>query len=105
MKLMHVMPELVINKQETISGIQKQFNNFFPFLKIEFFRQAPIAGIGNTKNKMITIDIKIGELLGKNKSGHMNFSDQTKVADLEKIFEKDFGLFIQVFRKSGKVWL
>jgi len=102
---MYAMPELVINNQQTITGVQKQFNNHFPFLKIEFFRQAPVSGIGNAKNKMIIYDMKLSDLQNVNKGGSINLSGKMTVTDLEKYFEKEFGLFIQVFRKSGKIWL
>ncbi len=99
------MPELVINNQQTITGVQKQFNNIFPFLKIEFFRQAPVSGIGNARNKMIIYDMKLGELQNLNKGGSLNLTNKMTVAELENYFEKEFGLYIQVFRKSGKIWL
>ena len=99
------MPELVINKQQTVAGIQEQFNSQFPFLKIEFFRQAPLSGIGNAKNKMIILDMKLDAIHGITKSGKIILSNQMTVAELERSFENEYGLFIQVFRKSGKIWL
>jgi hypothetical protein len=105
MIILNAMPELVINNQQSITGVQRQFNNIFPFLKIEFFRQAPISGIGNAKNKMIIYDMKLSDLQNVNKGGSINLTSKMTVSDLEKYFEKEFGLFIQVFRKSGKIWL
>ena len=99
------MPELVINMQQTVAGIQTQFNSQYPFLKIEFFRQAPVSGIGNAKNKMIIHDMKLDAIHGISKIGKIKLSNQMTVNELENCFEKEYGLFVQVFRKSGKIWL
>lgn len=99
------MPELLIDSHQTITGVQKQFNSAFPFLKIEFFSQAPLPGIGNPKNKMIVFDMKLSEFQNINKRGKIDITARTTVSDLEKYFASEFGLYIQVFRKSGKIWL
>lgn len=103
--MFNTMPELVIDSEQTITGIQEQFNSSYPFLKIEFFSQAPLPGIGNPKNKMIVDDSKLKEIQNKNKNGIINIKKNTKVADLETCFAVEYGLFVQVFRKSGKIWL
>jgi hypothetical protein len=94
-----------IHKEQTISGAQKQFNEAFPFLKIEFFRQPPVSGKGNAKNKMIVYDLKLEEIQTKNKSGKIKLIESITVNELENLFEKNFGLYVQVFRKSGRIWL
>lgn len=35
----------------------------------------------------------------------ISFSDQTSVQELEKQMEEGFGLHVQVFRRSGNIWL
>ena len=99
------MPQLLIDRKQTIAGVQKQFNSAFPFLKIEFFRQAPIPGKGNAKNKMFIYDVKLNEIQNLNKVGTILLSNETTVSELEKLFKDEYGLYVQVFRKSGKVWL
>lgn len=99
------MPELVIDSKQTIKGIQKQFNTLYSFLKIEFFSQPPLPGIGNPKNKMIVYDTKLNEIQIFNKSGTISLTSNTTAAELENCFALEFGLYVQVFRKSGKIWL
>jgi hypothetical protein len=99
------MPQLHIKQRETMSELQKEFNNHCPYLRIEFFRQAPVAGIGNSKNKMINYDMRLGEIQFINKQGSIDIADNTTVTELENCFEKEFGLYVQVFRKSGRIWL
>src|SRR5438552_4129320 len=99
------MNELIIKRGDKISIIQDQFNKYFPFLKIEFFRQAPVSGMGNSKNKMITDDLRMEQIVGFKEEGKIKLTNNMIVSSLEKFFETQCGLFIQVFRKSGKVWL
>jgi hypothetical protein len=101
----NAMPELIINSKQTISGVQQQFNDAFQFLKLEFFNQPPISGIGNAKNKMIIRDMKLNEIQILSKSGKIIITNNMTVSSLEKCFINDFGLYVQVFRKSGKIWL
>ncbi len=95
--------EIGINK--TTSELKKEFNKQYPFLKIEFFREPCIKGTGFTKDKLIKRDEKLGNLQREIKQGHFTFSDSTIVDEFEKLFFKKFGLCVQVFRKSGNVWL
>ena len=99
------MPALFIDKGQTISSVQRQFNKIFPYLKLEFFQQPPVAGIGNSKNKMIVFDMYLLKLQKVNYEGTIDFNGSTTVSELENEFARQFGLFVQVFRKSGKVWL
>ncbi len=94
-----------IHAQQTISGAQKQFNTAFPFLKIEFFSEAPLSGKGNARNKMITGDAKLESIQFKSNSGKIILHKGTTVTQLEECFENEFGLYVQVFRKSGRIWL
>ena len=96
---------LRIDSSQTISGVQKQFNDLYSFLRLEFFRQPPVSGAGNAKNKMITYDMKLRDIQNIIKTGEIKVSNQTLVSELENQFEKEFGLYVQVFRKSGKIWL
>jgi hypothetical protein len=99
------MPQLHIEKQETMSSLQMEFNKHYPYLKIEFFRQAPVAGIGNSKNKIINYDMRLGDIQFINRQGTVDITDKTTVIELESCFANEFGLYIQIFRKSGSIWL
>jgi hypothetical protein len=99
------MGEIIVKKEDRISAVQQQFNRFFPFLKIEFFNQAPVSGFGNAKNKMIVDDRKMHLINGFIHEGNIELNNNTVVSAFENKFESKCGLFIQVFRKSGNVWL
>ncbi len=96
---------IVIEINKSTAELKKEFNRLYPFLKIEFFREPCVKGTGFTKDKLIMRDEKLGHLQRKIKEGQFIFNDSTKVGDFEKSFFKKFGLCIQIFRKSGNVWL
>lgn len=96
---------MTIDGKQTIATLQKEFNKSFPYLKIEFFREPCIKGKGNSKDKMITTNEVISRLQTKKKFGKISFTNQTMVRELEENFLNKFGICMQVFRKSGKIWL
>ena len=97
---------LLISGDRSIADVQKEFNSAYPFLKLEFFRN------GMKRQSRYHANLKIGSntrlrdswILRKD-SGHLDLSDSMTVLELEESFIDQFGLSVQVFRKSGNVWL
>jgi len=96
---------LVIDNAATTSDIKKQFNDVFPFLKIEFFRELHIAGLGTSKNKIISSEIKLGEIQKIKRKGKVEIGNDIVVGKFEQQLKNEFGLYVQIFRKSGSIWL
>ena len=96
---LHIAP----NRQ--ISEIQKDFNKSFPFLKLEFFNNTHYSSAGFSVNEMISRSKKIGDTKLERADGYIEINEGLKVIELERIFKDQFGLAVQVFRKSGKIWL
>lgn len=97
---------IVIDESQTIESVQKKFIDAFPFLKIEFFRDSHTVGSGSKKKRMYeSKSVKLFKLSKNFKRGRISIEANRTVANLESDFQNQFGLNIQVFRKSGKVWL
>ncbi|MDP1803322.1 MAG: hypothetical protein Q8L81_18310 [Bacteroidota bacterium] len=97
--------KILINDKRKIQAIQKDFNKQFPYLKLEFFSKPHAVG-GGTHKKLMKIPSKtLGECRTIHDSGTLTITPQMTVADLEQSFSNVYGLSVQVFRKSGKVWL
>jgi hypothetical protein len=84
-----------------VHDVQEEFSNAFPFLKLEFFKNKKLTGrvitpAGNTR---------IGSYQRSIAGGIIEIDPQMKVADLEKTFSEQFKLYVQVFRRSGSLWL
>jgi hypothetical protein len=95
---------LYIDDRSQVRSIQKQFNAYYPFLKLEFFKNHT-----NEKNfskaETFTSDEFIKNLFTKNKEGIINISEKRIVAEVENDFKNKFGLLAQIFRLSGNVWI
>lgn len=94
-----------INDSRKISVIQEEFNHTYPYLKIEFFSKPHKPGGGSAKKLVEQNSKTIGECRTIHNTGKINISPDMTVTDLEQKFNEIYGLGVQVFRKSGNVWL
>ena len=97
---------LSIFEDRTISEVQQEFNEAFPFLKIEFFKNGTIRKDRYPAHLQFACGLKIKEAWNKKKQeGFLDVTDAMTVSDLENSFMDQFGLSVQVFRRSGNIWL
>ena len=96
---------LRIAPNRLISDLQKEFNNAFPFLKIEFFQSRNQQIPAFTFQQILPRNIRIVEGQTAITDGDIEITSDMKVKDLEKIFKDQFSLLAQVFRRSGNLWL
>ena len=94
---------LVISKEKTIHDVQQDFSSQFPFLKLEFYkRENADAALPVKKHLSHSTSLKQA---GLKENGVLDVQNETTVVSLEKKFLSDFGLNVQVLRKSGMLWL
>lgn len=97
--------QLIINDHVKIYAIQKEFNTMFPYLNLEFFSKFHKSG-ESTAKKFIEAHTKtLGECRTVRKDGEIIITPEMTVEGLERTFADIYGLAVQVFRKSGRVWL
>ncbi len=98
---------LRIAPNRLVSEVQDEFNQAFPYLKLEFFqdRSKPKDKNGVGVNKVVPHHKRIGDCQPKVVDGLCEIQDAMKVSDLEKKLKEQFGLNVQVFRHSGTIWL
>lgn len=96
---------LYISPNRLISDIQKEFTKVFPFLKLEFFNNKTFSRSDFQAQKIIPHNRKIGDSQLIKTEGDIKIEEEMKVKELEKIFKEEFNLAVQVFRKSGTMWL
>lgn len=87
-----------------IKDIKKQFHYWFPNLKIEFFRTEQSGNEAQSKSEQLSNEFMIQDLAGV-KYGDFQFESQMTVKLFEEKFRDEFGLNVQVFRKSGAVYI
>lgn len=96
---------LTINDNQKLSDVKNEFNSFFPYLKLEFFKHKHGVNKGNPKSDMLSSDLTFNKARKKHSEGTIVIKENMSVADLEQLFQEVFGISAQVFRKSGKSWI
>ncbi len=85
--------KLCIEKGKPVRNIQKEFNELYPFLKIELTeKEQPSTKVISDNNFL-------------DNSEYVNISGTRTVAELEADFKNSFNLPIQVFRRAGSLWI
>lgn len=94
-----------INDHRKVYAIKEEFNNAFPYLKLEFFTKPHKPGGASPKTYITDSGHLIGDIRTVHESGTITITPQMTVSELEQHFADVYGLSVQVFRKSGDVWL
>jgi hypothetical protein len=89
--------DIIIRSNTKINELKLYFNKRFPMLKLEFFKSG--------EKLPVEADVTVGEIRKNGHDGHIEIHSLLTAAELEKSFTDVFGIDLQVFRKSGKVWL
>jgi len=97
--------QLRIEYDTTIKDVQREFNAFYPYLKIEFFENSYPEDNPGQKSRRISGNKVVAEISKFNASGRIDMDGKRTVSQLENEFREAFGLPVQVFRKSGNLWI
>ena len=97
--------KLHIYHNDTLENVQRSFNAEFPYLRLEFFNRPHDKGKPTEKLFMVNAKRTVDSCNPDLKEATVSIPTAMTVHELEKLFQQDLGLYIQVFRKSGKVWL
>lgn len=88
--------KLHIKPDETIWTLQTRFSEAYPFLKLEFLKAGTMLHPSTLIRKACQ---------GKLKTGILEIDGKTRVSELETALWERFHLRVQVFRKTGGMWL
>jgi hypothetical protein len=94
-----------ISDNKRLLDVKREFSEKFPFLKIEFYRRQHEVHQGSPERHHIPAETTIGEARLVHEEGELSINGHLKVSTLEQNFFEKFGLNVQVFRKSGNLWL
>lgn len=98
--------DLYLSPDKTIGALQTEFTEAFDGLKIVFFSKPHAEHKGSAAKFLIQDrDMLLSQLVPSLKSGTITIGPETVVWDMEKVFESEYGLHVQLFRKSGRTWL
>lgn len=97
--------QIIVNDDRSIFAIQQEFNRMFPYLKLEFFSKLHRTGRPSSLKFLEHNSKKLGEFRKMHSSGEIPIIPAMTVSELEQLFGDQYGLGVQVFRKSGSIWL
>ena len=97
--------KLLITDTMSVRDLQLAFNGLFPFLKLEFFRNRTFLEKMYPFNRLVPPHNTIGQIWKKREEAEIEINEDTRVKELEKDFMDKFGIAMQIFRKSGNLWL
>lgn len=98
--------QLSITADRTMGEIQQDFQAEFPFLKLVFFQKGHKAYKSSHSKFMLTDhSATMRDLCDRHHDGLLFIESEMPTWQVERLFEEEFGLHVQIFRKSGNVWL
>lgn len=95
---------LYIERGSPTDNIKRQFNFYYPYLKIEFYARPFVKQTFASKKDSIELNGKSNQLTHFSCSGIINISGNRTVRELECDIAS-LGLHGQVLRKSGHMWI
>lgn len=94
-----------ITDQKTIEEVQEEFNKMFEGLKLEFYKSAHSAEQGSPAKDQLDSKLTIGAARTQHNDGDFTITPDMSVAAFENALAKQYGLNVQVFRRSAELWL
>ena len=95
-----------IHADKTLGAVQSDFSELFSGLKLVFFSKPhKIYKGSNAKFIIQKKEIPLKQISLDVRPGYLLLESSMTVWQVERKFEEDFGLHVQVFRKSGNIWL
>ena len=95
--------KIIVRGDNKLEDISKYFQHEYPYLKLEFFSKTHENHEGNVMADRLDGDMVVSECGGT--AGDIEIHDEMKVSELEEEVKNKLSLNVQVFRKSGKIWL
>lgn len=96
---------LNISASKHLNEVQQEFNAYFPYLKIEFFQKLNGHNKPAPGQRIYPHHLTISEARHNGAEGYIQLRPEMTVSELEEAFWDNYGLSVQVFRKSGNLWL
>ena len=97
--------EIFLSSESTIRQINKEFNRFFPLLRLEFYKQTHNSGETFICEQKFHERTSLKDINRDFRPGVITIIPSDTVAELEQKFQRKFDLSIQVYRRMGDIYL
>ncbi len=99
------MKTITIRDDQTLKSIKSEFNQHFPHLKIEFFSIKHVEDEASPRTAVYDDSLYLKNIRTNHQEGEMSVDGHLKTSTFEQNFQKTFGVNVQVYRRSGSLWL
>lgn len=99
------MRTITIKDNQTLSDIKTEFTRHFPHLKIEFFSVKHVEDEASPRTAIYDDTLRLKDIRTSHEEGDLSIDGHLKTASFEQNFHEIFGVNIQVYRRSGSLWL
>ena len=99
------MKTLIIKDDKSLKAIKSEFNDHFPHLKIEFFSVKHLEDEASPRTAIYDDNLLLSEIRKNHNEGELSIDGHLKTSTFEQNFSDTFGVSVQVYRKSGSLWL
>jgi hypothetical protein len=96
---------LKIERNMTIDQVNHNLHTKFPYLKLVFFKQANNNEEDNSENRITALYTPLIDIYPNLRNALINLNGNLQVRNLETKINEITGARVQVFRRSGNVWL
>lgn len=97
--------KIQVGFETKIREVQKKFTEVYPFLKVEFYKEAYSEKAVSALKDRISPDKIISKQAKFFNPENIDINRHRTVAALEKEFFEKFGVVMQVSRRSGNIWI
>lgn len=95
---------ITITTETQLREIQQAFSNYFPYLKMEFYRSPHKKYKSSPETDKLDPAFSVGNLNHDIVLGQLQILPHYRVADVEQEFQARFGLSVQIFRQQKEDW-
>ncbi|SKC97884.1 hypothetical protein SAMN05660461_1035 [Chitinophaga ginsengisegetis] len=97
--------DIYISEEAVVGDIQKRFREFYPYLRLAFYRNPHRTGECSPKEEAVPPETPIDKIRMIHNSGWLDVSYYRRAAAVEHDFSHEFGLSAQILRRCGDLWL
>lgn len=96
---------MVLHENDTVRDIRNRFREKYSHLDIKFYTKSHESFQGSSVADEVPETLQLSKIGSSVHEGDIDVSPDITVSELEEVFEKEYGLHVQIFRKSGDTWL
>jgi hypothetical protein len=99
----HVGMKILLFSNRTVEEIKEEFSAAYPYLKISFYTKKQEAE--GTLAEEVDPSTELIEVSGVLKEGDIEINPTDTIKEVERKFEKQYGLPVHIFRKQNGAWM